>query len=187
MSGICRCGCGGKTEIAPETRPQRGWKLGKPKPYLDHHGKIKHASRDGVYKICSKCKEKKYLNLFHKEIGTYDGRQARCKKCQAENTVLYREARLRGSKSYSLRSAYGLTTSDYESIHAQQNGLCAICNKPETAIRLKTPRRLAVDHCHTTDKVRGLLCAACNRGLACFRDNPDFLEAAARYLRKSRA
>jgi hypothetical protein len=41
---------------------------------------------------------------------------------------------------------------------------------------------LAVDHCHTTGKVRGLLCSTCNTALGSFQDNPAYLKAAIHYL-----
>jgi hypothetical protein len=192
MIGICRCGCGAETDIAPETRPRRGWIKGRPKPYLSHHRKRTSASAEGVYKICNECKQKKYLNLFNKETDSPDGRQKKCKSCQSEIAILYRETEIgkrnlaRGKRYHNLRSHYGLTSTDYDAMHAAQNGLCKICGKPETASRLGTRRRLAVDHCHATGKVRFLLCAACNRGLACFRDDPNALEAAAKYLREFR-
>lgn len=50
---------------------------------------------------------------------------------------------------------------------------CVICGSSES---------LVVDHCHTTGKVRGMLCGHCNRGLGHFRDDPTLLEFAAQYL-----
>jgi hypothetical protein len=41
---------------------------------------------------------------------------------------------------------------------------------------------LSVDHDHITDRVRGLLCAACNSALASARDDPRILRAMAVYL-----
>ena len=58
-----------------------------------------------------------------------------------------------------------------------QNGRCAICGRPETEAG-----GLAVDHCHATGKVRGLLCTLCNTALGKFRDRTDILRAAIRYL-----
>lgn len=79
---------------------------------------------------------------------------------------------------YDLRKQYGISADDYWSMLAKQNGCCLICyHKPSTGAR-----RLAVDHCHTTGKVRGLLCSRCNTALGLFRDNPMMLEAAKRYL-----
>lgn len=52
-------------------------------------------------------------------------------------------------------------------------GRCQICHK-ETALH--------IDHDHSTGQVRGLLCNSCNGGLGAFKDNPDFLHEAVRYL-----
>ncbi len=68
---------------------------------------------------------------------------------------------------------YGLSDADYDALLARQRGVCANC---------KRNRRLGVDHCHATGKVRGLLCGNCNRGLGLFHDDPELLRAAAAYL-----
>jgi len=48
-------------------------------------------------------------------------------------------------------------------------------------------KQLDVDHCHTTGEVRGLLCNRCNTGIGQFKDNPNILRSAARYLDKEDA
>lgn len=63
---------------------------------------------------------------------------------------------------------------------AKQNGRCAICGTTE----VEYGKALSMDHCHTAGAVRGLLCNPCNMGLGCFRDDPERLVAAARYLRR---
>lgn len=73
---------------------------------------------------------------------------------------------------------YGITTDDYTRMFEAQGGGCAICKRPPT------DRRLAIDHCHTTGKVRGLLCGPCNVSLGQFGDNPRTLLEAAKYLLK---
>lgn len=75
---------------------------------------------------------------------------------------------------------YGLTTADFVRHFAAQKGLCAICSKPN-----ERRRRLAVDHCHTSGRVRGLLCDACNNMLGMAGENPTILRAAADYLARS--
>lgn len=62
-----------------------------------------------------------------------------------------------------------------------QGGRCAICPKKVSL----DGKALSVDHCHTSGKIRGLLCSECNRGIGYFTDNPELLEAAAAYLKKT--
>lgn len=63
------------------------------------------------------------------------------------------------SKAYDirLRCRYGITEDEYWAIWESQDGLCAICRE-----ECKTGQRLSVDHDHGTERVRGLLCRACN-------------------------
>jgi Autographiviridae endonuclease VII len=71
---------------------------------------------------------------------------------------------------------YGMTIEDYEVMLKKQGGRCALCR------RKAGKRRLAVDHCHRTNRVRGLLCAPCNMGIGCFGDDPDLLGRVIAYL-----
>lgn len=77
------------------------------------------------------------------------------------------------------RSAYryGLTLDEYDAL--LNGAVCAICRTASCS----TGKRLAVDHCHVTGKVRGVLCNNCNRAIGLLGDNPDALLAAAAYLR----
>ena len=80
---------------------------------------------------------------------------------------------------------YGITVDDYVLMADSQNGLCFICSEPETVLASNgLPRGLAVDHCHSTSKVRSLLCTRCNILLGKVKDNPGLLRAAASYLEK---
>lgn len=83
-------------------------------------------------------------------------------------------------RAVNLQKRYGVTIEQYDEMLAQQNGLCAICNKT-----CGTGRNLAVDHDHATGEVRGLLCAECNTGLGKFKDSLDLLTGAMSYLIKS--
>ena len=80
------------------------------------------------------------------------------------------------SRTRWLRFKYGITIEEYNSLHAMQNGKCGICHS-----NLVSPH---IDHCHTTNKIRGLLCAECNKGLGMFRDNIDHLQAAIEYIKQ---
>lgn len=72
---------------------------------------------------------------------------------------------------------YGITDGDYETMLLAQGFRCAICFHPPP-----DGRRLAIDHCHETGKVRGLLCTSCNLGLGRFHDDRARLMAALEYL-----
>lgn len=66
-----------------------------------------------------------------------------------------------------------------------QNGLCKLCRKPETTrVHKNKEQRLAVDHCHKTKNVRGLLCFKCNTALHLIEANPGILDVIANYLRR---
>lgn len=77
-----------------------------------------------------------------------------------------------------LKQKYGISLEEYNRLHLLQRGLCAICGKPESYPN----RTLSVDHDHLTEKVRGLLCAQCNRGIGFLGDTPEALRAALNYL-----
>ena len=69
---------------------------------------------------------------------------------------------------------YGLTVGQYRDMIERQHGLCGICAKPLD--------RIDIDHDHTTGRVRGLLCHACNIGVGAFQDDPVILMRAIQYL-----
>ncbi len=77
-----------------------------------------------------------------------------------------------------LRREYGITLEEYNKILSVQEHRCGICKV--LASRFKT--NLAVDHCHKTGLVRGLLCMTCNRALARFKDNAVLLANASDYI-----
>ena len=74
-----------------------------------------------------------------------------------------------------------LSNEEYDDLLVAQKGVCAICDKPESS-----GKRLAVDHKHGTNLVRGLLCTKCNMGLGYFNDSPGFLFSAIKYLQNAR-
>lgn len=83
-----------------------------------------------------------------------------------------------------LKKNYGVTLEWFKTQFEAQNGVCFICEQPETAtIRGKT-LNLAVDHCHDTQDVRGLLCSACNRAIGGLKHDKRLLEKAIDYLNR---
>ena len=81
-----------------------------------------------------------------------------------------------------LKRDFDLSVQEYAALLLAQDGVCAVCRKPETATRYGKLKHLAVDHNHGTGEVRGLLCAECNTGLGKFGDDPALLRGAADYL-----
>lgn len=98
-----------------------------------------------------------------------------------------KEAKSQYDHDWNLQRRYGITRDDYLKMLLEQGGVCAICKTAEAVINKKTGtfRLLAVDHCHTTGKVRGLLCSHCNHAIGKFKDNVDILKSAISYLEKS--
>ena len=76
-----------------------------------------------------------------------------------------------------LKRAYGLTQVQFLKILRKQSGSCGICGSRAD--------HWAIDHCHVTKEVRGVLCRSCNTGLGLFKDNPVILMNAIRYLRRA--
>lgn len=122
-------------------------------------------------KFCSVCGFAKPRAEFNKDVRRKDGFFPYCKGCRQE----LRRTKYQEDKDYShardVKKNYGLSPEEYRAMYEAQEGRCAICETPasETAGKGK---RLQVDHCHASGKVRGLLCDRCNRGLGSFKDDP---------------
>ena len=94
------------------------------------------------------------------------------------NYAAKREQKIEYQKHYSRLRRYGLTKEQFYQMVADREGKCDICHRvPEHELR--------VDHDHTTNTVRGLLCASCNSGLGFLGDTIEGLERAIEYLRKA--
>lgn len=135
-------------------------------------------------KNCTKCKTKQSIKKFGKDKNRRDGRKNVCKSCWAIRSALYRNKNPRGCKNNQLKCLFGITLEQYEQMFLNQKGLCKICNKPSKEIdwRTKKLKALAIDHCHETGKVRGLLCAGCNKAIGLLGDNPELIRLAHLYL-----
>lgn len=81
-------------------------------------------------------------------------------------------------RQYWLKSKYNITPKDYDEMLEKQNHRCALCNKHVSELE----RRLAVDHCHDTGIIRGLLCMPCNTSLGQLGDTPKAISKILSYL-----
>ena len=76
-----------------------------------------------------------------------------------------------------LKHRYDITPEQWEHLNEQQHGLCAICGQPPRG----NMNRLSVDHNHSTNTVRGLLCITCNRTIG-YLENAEWRAKADAYL-----
>lgn len=104
------------------------------------------------------------------------------------STVIVKEGRriyktdTQASRAWARRYRYNVEPEHYAEMLAEQNSVCAICGQPETAVLNGVVKEMHVDHCHTTDAVRALLCGMCNGMLGLAKDSPETLRAAADYI-----
>ena len=113
----------------------------------------KSIHRESDLKSCFKCEDIKPRSEFNNCITNYDGKQSKCRDCEKLRRYKDKEKLL----EYTLLRKYGITIADRDAMFTSQNGKCNICNIDNVDLQ--------IDHCHTTGKVRGLLCQPCNMAL----------------------
>jgi hypothetical protein len=149
---------------------------------------------------CTKCCETKPITEFYPRNERPIGRQSQCRRCmnlgnqrrlktpearavRAASMRKWRETNKAHVSNYHfalrLKKSYGISRQEYDAFLARQNNGCAICDQVHSETK-----RLCVDHCHATGKVRGLLCNSCNLGLGKLGDTIEAIERAAAYLRE---
>lgn len=134
-------------------------------------------------KICTKCGEEKELSYFDKHNNCRFGVNSFCKKCSSEKAKKWRlnnkEHIVKQKRIYNLKRRYGIDVDFYEFLLNKQGNKCAICSNK---LWTNDGHRLAVDHCHATGKVRGLLCKVCNNAIGLFRENIEYFKKSIEYL-----
>lgn len=170
--------------------------------------KIKYKTKDGELResqqyrcrICRRAKDMKYKHV-HKEERLEYNRQWRNENRERVNANEHRRRteipekykewsrnhRERIGILHSLRESdrlRNISVDEYNEMHDNQNGLCAICQLPSSQKSRKEGEiyRLGIDHCHVTGIVRGLLCGSCNKGIGHFKDDIYLLISAIQYL-----
>ena len=142
----------------------------------------------GETKVCTVCKVAKTLDMFDKDTRYRSNLRPACGQCRQDSM-----AASRFNSSIQLR--YGISGETFDRMSEEQGHVCAICGKPETRItrpnakrvKIGIPPRLCLDHDHSTEQVRGLLCHKCNVGLGQFKDDIEVLKSAIAYLEKWQA
>lgn len=131
----------------------------------------------GLRYICRKCRNKKDKQMFS------NGDKKSIEKMEKLNKYKREWARKNPDKERNSRLKYvfGITLDEYNQILREQNNVCAICGN-----KCRTGKNLAVDHDHSTNKIRGLLCDRCNFGIGSFDDDIEILFKAIEYLRRNK-
>lgn len=143
-------------------------------------------SNDGFSKVCILCSQKqqkhfdefdltltktcKICNLEKKLVDFSRNSKCkfgRCNVCCSCDTKLRYNNRLK---------EYGLNIELYNKMLKDQDFKCLICKN--------TFEKLCVDHCHSTGRVRGLLCSDCNSGIGRFKENTNYLNNAIIYIKE---
>lgn len=114
---------------------------------------------------------------YKKKFATYQ-RQYRIDN-REQLTVKGREYQRKNALYIQLQRK-GLTLEDYDRVVKRHGGVCDICGGPPDG-RWST---FTLDHCHKTGVLRGLLCSKCNRGVGFFKDDPQLMQKAIKYLRR---
>jgi nitrate/TMAO reductase-like tetraheme cytochrome c subunit len=119
-------------------------------------------------KVCRRCLLSKPLSDYTLHKGRPDGLQLHCTPCRKETDAAYRagvkadpvrlEMAQRKSRDKHLRKTFGMTLEQWEEMFEKQDRRCRLCHSsnPQNAAGWGT------DHCHSTGRVRGILCAPCN-------------------------
>ena len=127
-------------------------------------------------KQCCVCEEVLSLSEFYMKRDKYGKLRynSRCNKCYALPEDKKRDANIRANYN-------GFTLVQYNEMFEKQKGLRASCGRPETLVNHGRVMPLAVDHCHMTGTVRGLLCANCNQALGLLGNDPEIIRALLQY------
>lgn len=102
--------------------------------------------------LCKKCRNKRQRKKYASNIEEYRSKDRK-------RMLKWRKNNPEKALALDIRK-FGLSLQDYYSILRYQSHVCALCKRPP-----KKWSRLCVDHCHITNKIRGLLCDTCNRAI----------------------
>jgi len=134
-----------------------------------------HKAKDNLTHECKACLKLRHLKYRNANLHTIKQSQKAWDKANPER-IKGIQLRRHYWPSLSPQAAFA----NYMAIYNSQNGCCAICGKFEPSVI----DGLHVDHNHSSNKVRGLLCGDCNVGLGCFKDNMSHIVNAVHYLNR---
>jgi formylmethanofuran dehydrogenase subunit E len=122
-------------------------------------------------------KTKEQISEYRKQYRLNN--QEKIKAYRQKNRPRQKELDRKLNRAKRLRER-GMSEEDFNSKLNQQEGKCAICDKPQD----ESIKFLSIDHDHKTNKNRGLLCSNCNRGIGLLQDDINILQSAIKYLKQ---
>ncbi len=133
--------------------------------------------------VCKRCGIEKPLTEYYKTTDRKSGHKTICKDCiKSDPLTEARKEKMRAyGKDYHLKASYNMTREEHNKLLIAQNHKCAICGIDE---KEAVKQKLYVDHCHSTGKVRELLCHGCNASLGLMKESIQTLTKAIAYLDK---
>jgi hypothetical protein len=163
-------------------------------------------------KSCNRCEEQKDISEFYKNSHASDGLKSICKSCTSKKAKEYydnnpdkikelsRKSYLRDKDIISARSKenwknnesrrkknrlkpYNITQEELDLLLLNSDYKCNLCGVSREDHYELYKKDLHIDHCHTTQQVRGILCHSCNLGLGYFKDDKNLLSKAITYLK----
>jgi hypothetical protein len=147
----------------------------------DELRKLKDRERTAAYRRANPEKVREIQKRSYERIKEDPDRIVKLRDWQKA----YREKNRETLVARERQRKFGITHAEYAELHHKQGGVCAICKKPETATRHGKVKSLAVDHCHATGRIRGLLCADCNTGIGKLKEDKSIFLAAIQYLQNT--
>ncbi len=136
-------------------------------------------------KLCTVC------NVEKEESNFYFSKQYinnHCKECNSKKSKEWysknKEVKKRSALKHHFKKRYGITFEERETMLQNQGGKCIICSQQILLTSENRNKRAVIDHCHSSNKIRGMLCHLCNTGLGAFKDNISILSNAIKYLEK---
>ena len=131
-----------------------------------------------LYRTCMTCGKEKIATDFYVRNKVNMVRHSSCKECDKARVKARHQANPKRTKNNDLKRNYGITLQEHQEMYEEQNGCCAICGNEGNG----KWKKLCVDHCHKTGKVRKLLCHHCNTALGLVGDNVSTLQKMIEYL-----
>lgn len=124
--------------------------------------------RQSVPRLCHKCEVV--------DVGWGKPGKPVCDDCKVTHCDPDKARRIERARRF---RTYGITEAEYDAMLDRQGHKCAICSTDDPGAK-----GWAIDHCHESNLVRGVLCGRCNSAIGLLRENPAVIRRAASYVER---